>query len=103
MAAPARARPNPHSRVPFKAVTMAKTIMTGASRSSGAPSLMSRSMSADTRDAVTAAVAPSGPAMAKGREGADRRGHKGRGDAIGDPGRQRRGEDQRRKRQAVGH
>jgi hypothetical protein len=34
----------------------------------GAPSLISRSMSAATRDAVTAAVAPSGPAMAKGRE-----------------------------------
>ena len=47
---------------------MAKTIITGASRSSGAPSLMSRSMSAPTSDAVTAAVAPSGPAMAKGRE-----------------------------------
>ena len=29
---------------------------------------MSRSMSAATSDAVTAAVAPSGPAMAKGRE-----------------------------------
>ena len=35
--------------------------------------------------------------------GADRRGYKGCGDAIGDPRRQRRGEDQRGKRQAVGH
>jgi hypothetical protein len=42
--------------------------MTGASKSSGAPWAMSRSISAATSDAVTAAVAPSGPAMAKGSE-----------------------------------
>jgi hypothetical protein len=68
MAAPARARPSTQRRTPVSAVTIAKTIMTGASRSSGAPWLMSCSISAATSDAVTAAVAPSGPAMAKGRE-----------------------------------
>ena len=45
-----------------------KTIITGASRSSGAPSAHEPLESAPTSDAVTAAVAPSGPAMAKGRE-----------------------------------
>ena len=68
MAPPARARPSPQSRMPVNAAVSASTIMTGASRSSGAPSAISRSISAATSDAVTAAVAPSGPAMAKGSE-----------------------------------
>jgi hypothetical protein len=68
MAPPARASPSPQSRTPVSPVTTANTIMTGASKSSGAPCAISRSINAATRAAVTAAVAPSGPAMANGSE-----------------------------------
>ncbi len=54
--------------MPVSTVTSATTIMIGARRSSGAPSAMSCSVRAATSVAVTAAVEPSGPAMAKGSE-----------------------------------
>lgn len=68
MAPPARVRPRPQSRRPVNAVASATTIMTGARRSSGGPSAISRSATEAASVAVTAAVAPSGAAMAKGRE-----------------------------------
>jgi hypothetical protein len=43
-------------------------MMTGASRSSGAPSAANRAIRAVTKVAVTATVVGSGPAMAKGTE-----------------------------------
>jgi hypothetical protein len=54
--------------MPASAAESAMTIITGASKSSGAPSASSCPRKCATMVAVTAAVAPSGPAMAKGRE-----------------------------------
>jgi len=68
MAPPARAKPRAQRKIPVRAALSAMTIITGASRSSGAPPAISRSISAPISDAVIAAVAPSGPPMAKGSE-----------------------------------
>jgi hypothetical protein len=50
------------------AAARAMMMMTGASRSSGAPSAANRAISAVTRVVVTATVVGSGPAMEKGNE-----------------------------------
>ena len=54
--------------MPVSAVASATTIITGASRSSGGPVSISRWATVAARVAVTAEVAPSGAAMAKGSE-----------------------------------
>jgi hypothetical protein len=68
IAPPARARPREKSRMPVRSVARATTIMTGAKRSSGGPISISRWATFAASVAVTAAVAPSGAVMAKGRE-----------------------------------
>jgi len=68
MAPPARATPSPKNKRPVSAAESPMTIITGARRSSGTPSALSLPSRATTSVAVTATVAPSGPAMAKGRE-----------------------------------
>ena len=54
--------------MPLNEAESAMMMMTGASRSSGAPSLANLANRAVTRVAVTATVVGSGPAMANGIE-----------------------------------
>jgi hypothetical protein len=68
IAPPARASPRKKSKRPVNRVARATTIMTGAKRSSGGPISINRWTTVAASVAVTAAVAPSGAAMAKGSE-----------------------------------
>ena len=64
----ARKTPNSQRIKPVRPVDSAMTIITGASKSSGSPISFNLTISAETKLAVTAAVAPSKPAMTKGME-----------------------------------
>src|SRR5437867_114900 len=108
MAAPVRARPRQKRRIPVSAVASATTIMTGASRSSGGPVSINRSATVAASVAVTAAVAPSGPAIAKGIELRAATNAalmavviKVAANAVGEPRIKRRGEDEGGKGEAV--
>ena len=109
MARPIRVRPKPHSTMPVAIVDRPSVISTGASSGADGSAAVMRSTSEAARIAVTAAVELSGPAIAKGSElpspmhgGKHGRGDEGRGDAVGQIGRQRAGEDQQRVGQAEG-